>query len=96
MKKIFYIIIMALCLSACCSTGEIERKESDVEIESLYLKNTLHMHIYRFKYDKHKYILFYGGESRNGFVHDTDCPCHEKYVNKGGSKQETSDYPDWW
>lgn len=96
MKKIFYIIIMALCLSACCSTGEIERKESDVEIESLYLKDLLHMRIYRFKYDNHKYIWFYGGESRNGFMHDPDCPCHEQYVNKGGSKQETSDYPDWW
>lgn len=96
MKKIFYIIIMALCLTACCSTGEIERKESDVKKEYLYLKNALHMHIYRFKYDGHKYILFYAGDNRNGIVHDPDCPCHEQYVNKSGNKQETSDYPDWW
>ena len=54
------------------------------------------MRIYRFKYDSHKYILFYGGERCNGFVHDPDCPCHEQYVNKGENKQETSDYPDWW
>lgn len=54
------------------------------------------MHIYRFKYDGHKYILFYAGDNRNGFVHDPDCPCHEQYVNKSGNKQETSDYPDWW
>ena len=87
---------MALCLTACCSTGEIERKESEVKKEYLYLKNALHMHIYRFKYDGHKYILFYAGDNRNGFVHDPDCPCHEQYVNKSGNKQETSDYPDWW
>ena len=54
------------------------------------------MRIYRFKYDSHKYILFYGGERCNGFVHDPDCPCHEQYINKSGNKQETSDYPDWW
>ena len=54
------------------------------------------MHIYRFKYDGHKYILFYAGDNRNGIVHDPDCPCHEQYVNKSGNKQETSDYPDWW
>ena len=87
---------MALCLTACCSTGEIERKESDVKKEYLYLKNALHMHIYRFKYDGHKYILFYAGDNRNGIVHDPDCPCYEQYVNKSGNKQETSDYPDWW
>lgn len=95
MKKIFYIIIMALCLTACCGE-EVKRQESDVETEHLYLKNALHMRIYRFKYDNHKYILFYGGERCNGFVHDPDCPCHEQYVNKGENKQETSDYPDWW
>ena len=91
MKKIFYIIIMALCLTACCAE-ETKRQESDVETEHLYLKNALHMHIYRFKYDGHKYILFYAGDNRNGFVHDPDCPCHEQYINKG----KTSDYPDWW
>ena len=41
MKKIFYIIIMALCLTACCDVTETKRQETDVEIESLYLKNTL-------------------------------------------------------
>lgn len=93
MKKIFYIIIMALCLTACCGMKEVKRQETDdVEIEYLYVKDALHIRIYRFKYDDHKYILFYGGESRNGFVHDPDCPCHEQYINKG----KTSDYPDWW
>ena len=96
MKKVIYIIAMALCLSSCCSMGEIERKESEAKIEYLYLKNTSHIRIYRFKYDDHKYIFFCGGQHRNGFVHDPDCPCHEQYVNKGGNKQETSDYPDWW
>lgn len=96
MKKIFYIIIMALCLTACCDVTETKRQETDVEKEYLYLKDALYMRIYRFKYDNHKYILFYGGERCNGFVHDPDCPCHEQYVNKGENKQETSDYPDWW
>ena len=92
MKKIIYTIAMALCLSACCSTGEIERKESDVEIENLYLKDNVHLMVNRFEYDGHKYILFFSGEIRNGFVHDPDCPCHVQYINK----DKTSDYPDWW
>ena len=46
----------------------------------------------RFEYDGHKYILFFSGEIRNGFVHDPDCPCHVQYINK----DKTSDYPDWW
>ena len=96
MKKIIYTIAMALCLSACCSTGEIERKESEIKKEYLYLKGTSTLNVVRFEYDGHKYILFTSSETRNGFVHDPGCPCHEKYVNKGGSKQETSDYPDWW
>lgn len=92
MKKIFYIIIMALCLTACCGMKEVKRQEVDIEKEYLYLKGVLHLRVYRFEYNSHKYILFYGGESRNGFVHDPDCPCHEQYINKG----KTSDYPDWW
>ena len=96
MKKIIYTIAMALCLSACCSTGEIERKESEVKKEYLYLYGELTLNVVRVEYDGHKDILFRSSETRNGFVHDPGCPCHEKYVDKGGSKQETSDYPDWW
>ena len=92
MKKIIYTIAMALCLSACCSTGEIERKESDIKKEYLYLKGAPTLNIVRFEYDGHKYILFTSSETKNGFVHDPDCPCHELYINKG----KTSDYPDWW
>lgn len=96
MKKIIYTIAMALCLTACCDVTEVKRQETDVEKEYLYLKDALHMTVYRFEYNSHKYIFFYAGDGWNGFVHDPDCPCHEKYVNKGGNKQETSDYPDWW
>ena len=96
MKKVIYIIAMALCLSSCCSMGEIERKKSEVKIEYLDLKDVSTLDVFRFEYDGHKYILFTSGELKNGFVHDPDCPCHKQYVNKGGNKQKTSDYPDWW
>ena len=92
MKKIFYIIIMALCLTACCGMEEVKRQEVDIEKEYLYFKGSFHLRVYRFEYNSHKYILFYAGEDKNGFVHDPDCPCHEQYINKG----KTSDYPDWW
>lgn len=92
MKKVIYIIAMALCLSACCFTGEIERKESDIKKEYLHLKGAPTLNIVRFEYDGHKYILFTSSETKNGCVHDPDCPCHELYINKG----KTSDYPDWW
>lgn len=94
MKKVIYIIAMALCLSACCSTGEIERKESDIKKKYLYLKGASTLNVVRFEYDGHKYVMFYNnvGAGVNGFVHDPDCPCHELYINKG----KTSDYSDWW
>ena len=88
---------MALCLSACYSVGETGRKESDVKKERIYLRNELTLGVFRFEYDGHKYMMFYRlGTDVNGFVHDPDCPCHEQYINKGGNKQETSDYPEWW
>ena len=97
MKKIIYIIIMALCPLACCSVGETGRKESDVQKEKIYLRDESTLYVYRFEYDGHKYVMFYSvGATINGFVHDPDCPCHELYMNKGESKQETSDYPEWW
>lgn len=74
---------------------EIKHQESAVEEEYLDLKygqSTSRLYINRFEYNGHKYIMFKSGESRNGFVHDPDCPCHEQ----NGNKQETSDYPDWW
>lgn len=94
MKKVIYIIAMALCLSACCNMEEIKTQESTVEKEYLYLKDGLgSLNVFRFEYDGHKYILFTSGETRNGFVHDPDCPCH---TVEAQSKTETSDYPDWW
>ena len=93
MKRIFYTIAMALCLSACCNMEEIKSQESAVEKEYLYLNSQGTIGVYRFEYNGHKYILFASGESRNGFVHDPDCPCH---TVKAPSKTETSDYPDWW
>lgn len=94
MKKVIYIIATALLLAACCSMEEIKSQESTVEKEYLYLsggQGTLG--VIRFEYDDHKYILFVSGESRNGFVHDPDCPCHTVETT---TKTETSDYPDWW
>ena len=96
MKKVIYMIAMALCLSACCCMEEIKHQESAVEEEYLYLKygqSTSRLYINRFEYDGHKYIMFQSGESRNGFVHDPDCPCH---TVEATTKTETSDYPDWW
>ena len=95
MKKVIYIIAMALCLSSCW-VEDTEEKETEAKKEYLYLKDNVHLVVNRFEYDGHKYILFFSGEIRNGFVHDPDCPCHELYINKGKNKQETSDYPDWW
>ena len=91
MKKVICIIAMALCLSSCW-VEETEEKETEAKKEYLYLKDNVHLVVNRFDYDGHKYILFFSGEIRNGFVHDPDCPCHERYINKG----KTSDYPDWW
>ena len=90
MKKVICIIAMALCLSSCW-VEETEEKETEAQKEYLYLKDNVHLVVNRFEYDGHKYILFFSGEIRNGFVHDPDCPCHERYINKG----KTSDYPDW-
>ena len=90
MKKVICIIAMALCLSSCW-VEETEEKETEAKKEYLYLKDNVHLVVNRFEYDGHKYILFFSGEIRNGFVHDPDCPCHEQYINKG----KTSDYPDW-
>lgn len=90
MKKVIFIIAMALCLSSCW-VEETEEKETEAKKEYLYLKDNVHLMVNRFEYDGHKYILFFSGEIRNGFVHDPDCPCHEQYINKG----KTSDYPDW-
>ena len=95
MKKIIYIIVMALCLAACDAT-EVKRQEIDVEKEYIYVRDAFHMTVYRFEYNSHKYIFFCAGGGWNGFVHDPDCPCHEQYANKGENTQETSDYPDWW
>lgn len=92
MKKVIYIIAMALCLSACCME-EVKHQESAVEKEYLYLNDQGTLNVIRFEYDDHKYILFSSGETRNGFVHDPDCPCH---TVEAPSKTETSDYPDWW
>ena len=89
MKKVICIIAMALCLSSCW-VEETEEKETEAKKEYLYLKDNVHLVVNRFEYDGHKYILFFSGEIRNGFVHDPDCPCHEQYINKG----KTSDYPD--
>ena len=90
MKKVICIIAMVLCLSSCW-VEETEEKETEAKKEYLYLKDNVHLVVNRFEYDGHKYILFFSGEIRNGFVHDPDCPCHERYINKG----KTSDYPDW-
>ena len=90
MKKVICIIAMALCLSSCW-VEETEEKETEAKKEYLYLKDNVHLVVNRFEYDGHKYILFFSGEIRNGFVHDPDCPCHERYINKG----KTSDYPEW-
>ena len=92
MKKVIYIIAMALCLSSCW-VEDTEEKETEAKKEYLYLKDNVHLVVNRFEYDGHKYILFFSGEIRNGFVHDPDCPCHERYINKG---KTSSDYPDWW
>ena len=89
MKKVICIIAMALCLSSCW-VEETEEKETEAKKEYLDLKDNVHLVVNRFEYDGHKYILFFSGEIRNGFVHDPDCPCHERYINKG----KTSDYPD--
>ena len=89
MKKVICIIAMVLCLSSCW-VEETEEKETEAKKEYLYLKDNVHLVVNRFEYDGHKYILFFSGEIRNGFVHDPDCPCHERYINKG----KTSDYPD--
>ena len=91
MKKVIYIIAMALCLSSCW-VEDTEEKETEAKKEYLYLKDNVHLVVNRFEYDGHKYILFFSGEIRNGFVHDPDCPCHERYINKG---KTSSDYPDW-
>ena len=91
MKKVICIIAMALCMVSCW-VEEREEKEAEAKKEYLYLKDNVHLVVNRFEYDGHKYILFFSGEIRNGFVHDPDCPCHERYINKG----KTSDYPDWW
>ena len=90
MKKVICIIAMVLCLSSCW-VEETEEKETEAKKEYLYLKDNVHLVVNRFEYDGHKYILFFSGEIRNGFVHDPDCPCHEQYINKG----KTSDYPGW-
>lgn len=90
MKKVICIIAMALCLISCFDIKRAEEKESEVKRENLYLKDNAHLVVNRFEYDGHKYILFFSGEIRNGFVHDPECPCHEQYINKG----KTSDYPD--
>ena len=55
MKKVIYIIAMALCLSSCCSMGEIERKKSEVKIEYLDLKGVSTLDVFRFEYDGHIY-----------------------------------------
>ena len=91
MKKVICIIAMALCLVSCW-VEEREEKEAEAKKEYLYLKDNVHLVVNRFEYDGHKYILFFSGEIRNGFVHDPDCPCHVQYINK----DKTSDYPDWW
>ena len=91
MKKVICIMAMALCLFSCTDIKRAEEKESEVKRENLYLKDNVHLVVNRFEYDGHKYILFFSGEIRNGFVHDPDCPCHERYINKG----KTSDYPEW-
>lgn len=99
MKKIIYIIAMALCLSACYfdSDAQMTECESHREFVNIKVKNwSKTLSVYRYEYDGHKYILFGDAEGSNGVVHDPDCPCHEQYVNKGKNTQETSDYPDWW
>ena len=91
MKKVICIIAMALCLSSCW-VEDTEEKETEAKKEYLYLKDNVHLVVNRFEYDGHKYILFFSGEIRNGFVHDPDCPCYEQYINKG---KTSSDYPGW-
>lgn len=96
MKKIFYIITIALLLVSCYSDTTYEtsyvdgtKEYVDINFGEQWSEN---LTVYRYEYDGHKYILFGDSEFNNGVVHDPDCPCHEQ----GGNKQETSDYPDWW
>lgn len=92
MKKVIYIIAMALCLLSSCNMKKTEDKESEVKRETLRLKGETRLLINHFEYDGHKYIMFFNVVgSVTGYVHDPDCPCHEQYINKGN----TSDYPDW-
>ena len=82
---------LIISLLDCNPEAEVGYYESDIKKEYLYLKGAPTLNIVRFEYDGHKYILFTSSETKNGFVHDPDCPCHEQYINKGN----TSDYPDW-
>jgi len=97
MKKIFYIIATALMLSACCETEEANVYTSECErefVQILYDGNWgIGLQVFRFEYGGHKYILFGGYETKNGIVHDPDCPCH---TVETPPKTETSDYPSWW
>ena len=96
MKKIFYIIATVLLLVSCCvgETSKVQKSETKRDfIHILYNGNMgLAMHAFRFDYDGHKYILFRGGETCNGIVHDPDCPCN---TVEAASKTETSDYLSW-
>lgn len=96
--KLFCALALTLGLAGCCDCND-SRNETEVEStdEVLYINVpndvSFRFQIVDFEYRGHKYIIFRGSETKNGVVHDPDCPCH---TVEATTKTETSDYPDWW
>lgn len=75
MKQIV-LIIVSLMATACIPEGMYNSKTKDG------------IRAYHFVYNEHSYIRFSNGQNIAsyddyvGYVHDPDCPCHEKEEGK--------------
>jgi hypothetical protein len=97
--KLFCALALTLGLAGCCDCNEPSNKtevESTDEVLYINVPNdvSFRFQIVDFEYRGHKYILFRGTETKNGVVHDPDCPCRNKKEKENNYYSSTTDW-DW-
>ena len=67
MKRILFILALAMVVGGCWNRGDVTSKDS--------------LFAQRYAYEGHQYILFIeglGSDAHGGVVHDPDCPCRHQ------------------
>lgn len=78
MRKIFYLIVTACLMTACCASEEGKTFTTQPTSCRLHLKNYGTFGLHKFTYENHNYILIKGSE-QIALEHDPNCPCHYNF-----------------